>query len=190
MKNGWHRLGHAQALSLVLAVLGLGVAMRVGHFPSVPPGLNPDEAANAYSLAETGANRWGNYLPAYFPVWGSGQNVLLAYLTVPVVKALGLNLWLVRLVPLLLGLLPSWFGRSSLVSADHYLFRHPQGAIRVQFNDGLAGAFAAVGRLQGVPQMLITSQISLNYVYALYYLRYPPARFQQAVRREVVDGSY
>jgi hypothetical protein len=93
---------------LVLAVLGLGVVVRVWHFPSVPPGLNPDEAASAYeayALAETGCDKWGNHLPAYFPAWGSGQNVLLAYLTVPVVKLLGLTLLSTRLVSLVLGLL-------------------------------------------------------------------------------------
>jgi hypothetical protein len=464
---------------LVLAVLGLGVAVRVWHFPSVPPGLNPDEAASAYeaySLAETGADRWGNHLPAYFPAWGSGQNVLLAYLTVPVIKALGLNVWATRLVPLGLGLLTlplfwgclrplgrrpallgllllalapwhfmlsrwglesnlgpfwmllgcflvlkalvtqrrgwiipallpfalalyaygttvvvlpvllpllvvggwgcirrragvwglaaglfllaatpfglfflenyllkrnlawtdslffstplllanrlsqtglgswhavvqhnlafvvrgfdddtnynqmlgypvllrgtwvlaavgaaaglyrlwalrsrwaaqpeaiagflflawgvaclplflllelnvnrinhlflpvlalaawgggalgswlpsalrpigwglllSWFGGTGLASAYQYLFRYPQGAIRMQFNDGLAGAFAAVRRLPGAGPVLITSQIPLNYVYTLYYLRYPPAQFRREVQLRVADGTY
>jgi hypothetical protein len=92
----------------VLLVLALGVVVRVWHFPSVPPGLNQDEAASAYeayALAETGCDKWGNHLPIYFPAWGSGQNVLLAYLTVPVVQLLGLNLVSVRLVSLLLGLL-------------------------------------------------------------------------------------
>jgi hypothetical protein len=93
---------------LVLAVLGLGIFVRVWHFPSVPPGLNQDEAASAYeayALAETGCDKWGNHWPAYFPAWGSGQNVLLAYLTVPVIKVLGLNLISARLVSLLAGLL-------------------------------------------------------------------------------------
>ena len=93
---------------LVLAVLGLGIFVRVWHFPSVPPGLNQDEAASAYeayALAETGCDKWGNHWPVYFPAWGSGQNVLLAYLTVPVIKLLGLNLMSARLVSLLVGLL-------------------------------------------------------------------------------------
>ncbi|RYY19571.1 MAG: hypothetical protein EOO36_05495 [Cytophagaceae bacterium] len=93
---------------LVVAVLALGVFVRVWHFPSVPPGLNQDEAASAYeafSLAETGCDKWGNHLPAYFPAWGSGQNVLLAYLTVPIIKMLGLSVISARLGALLLGLL-------------------------------------------------------------------------------------
>ena len=74
------RLGRQRAYwLLVLAVLALGVVVRVWHFPSVPPGLNQDEAASAYeaySLAETGCDKWGNHLPIYFPAWGSGQNEL------------------------------------------------------------------------------------------------------------------
>jgi hypothetical protein len=93
---------------LVLAVLALGVFVRTWHFPAVPPGLNQDEAASAYeayALAETGCDKWGNPWPAYFPAWGSGQNVLQAYLTVPVVKVLGLSIVSARLVSLLVGLL-------------------------------------------------------------------------------------
>ncbi|RZK51036.1 MAG: phospholipid carrier-dependent glycosyltransferase, partial [Hymenobacter sp.] len=100
---------------LVGLVVIIGVVVRVVKFPSIPPGLNQDEASSAYeayALALTGCDRWGNHLPAYFPGLGSGQNVLLSYLMVPVVKTLGLNLVATRLVPLVLGLLslPLFFG--------------------------------------------------------------------------------
>ena len=94
--------------ALLALTLLLGVFIRVGQFPHLPPGLNQDEAASAYeaySLAETGQDKWGNPLPAYFPAWGSGQNVLLAYLTAPVVKVFGLSVFTARVVSLLLGLL-------------------------------------------------------------------------------------
>lgn len=93
---------------LLALVLLLGVLIRVGHFPHLPPGLNQDEAANAYesyALAETGLDKWGNALPAYFPAWGSGQNVLLAYLMVPVVEVFGLSIFTARIVSLVFGLL-------------------------------------------------------------------------------------
>lgn len=96
-----------QTVLLVLILL-LGVLVRVEHFSSIPAGVNPDEAASAYeslSLAETGRDRWGNTLPAYFPAWGSGQNVLLSYLAIPVIQVLGLSIFSIRLVPLLLGIL-------------------------------------------------------------------------------------
>ncbi len=110
MLKSWQNLSRQQLyyrLS-VLFVLVIGVVVRVVKFPQLPPGLNADEASSAYeayALALTGCDRWGNHLPAYFPGWGSGQNVLLSYLTVPVVKLLGLNMVSVRLVPLLLGVL-------------------------------------------------------------------------------------
>lgn len=100
-------LSRAYTLVVVL-VLGLGTAVRTAHFPGIPPGLNQDEAASAYeayALAETGHDKWGNHLPVYLPGWGSGQNALQSYLMVPVVKALGLSIASARLVPLLLGLL-------------------------------------------------------------------------------------
>ena len=110
MRSVWQNLSRPQRSYrlLVLLVLMIGVVVRVVKFPALPPGLNADEASSAYeayALATTGADRWGNHLPAYFPGWGSGQNVLLSYLTVPVVQVLGLNMVTVRLVPLLLGLL-------------------------------------------------------------------------------------
>ncbi|AIZ63257.1 hypothetical protein PK28_05335 [Hymenobacter sp. DG25B] len=89
-------------------MLGLGIGIRVIQFPDIPAGLNQDEAGSAYeaySLAETGQDKWGNTLPAYFPSWGSGQNVLLAYLTVPVVKVFGLSIATARVVQLLFGIL-------------------------------------------------------------------------------------
>lgn len=96
-----------QAALLVL-VLVLGLVVRVGQFSHIPAGFNQDEAASAYesySLAETGQDKWGNVLPAYFPAWGSGQNVLLAYLSVPVIQVFGLTVFATRLVPLVLGIL-------------------------------------------------------------------------------------
>jgi len=98
---------YLRAALLALTLL-LGTLVRVGQFPHLPPGLNQDEAASAYeayALAETGHDKWGNALPAYFPAWGSGQNVLLAYLTAPVVKAFGLSIFTARVVSLGLGLL-------------------------------------------------------------------------------------
>ena len=109
MRSLGQRLGSRPGYRLlVLAVLALGVGVRVWHFPEVPPGLNQDEAASAYeayALAETGCDKWGNPWPAYFPAWGSGQNVLLAYLTIPLIKVCGLSIFSARLAALGMGLL-------------------------------------------------------------------------------------
>lgn len=110
MKSAWSRLTTRASGQLVLLalVLLLGGLVRIAQFSHIPPGFNQDEAASAYeaySLAETGQDKWGNPLPAYFPAWGSGQNVLLAYLLVPVIKAMGMSIFSARLVPLVLGVL-------------------------------------------------------------------------------------
>jgi predicted membrane-bound mannosyltransferase len=92
---------------LALVLVG-GCWIRAAHFPHIPPGFNQDEAASGYeafALAETGLDRWGNAWPAYFPSWGSGQSVLLAYLTVPIVKVFGLGIGTTRVVMLVLGML-------------------------------------------------------------------------------------
>ncbi|MCR5889742.1 hypothetical protein LRS06_18595 [Hymenobacter sp. J193] len=93
---------------VVAVILGIGLAVRIIQYPKIPPGFNQDEAGSAYeayALALTGKDKWGNAWPAYFPAWGSGQNVLLAYLSIPVVKLLGLSIFSARLIPLSLGIL-------------------------------------------------------------------------------------
>lgn len=91
---------------LVILVFAAGIFIRVKNFPDIPPGFNQDEAGSAYesySLYKTGKDKWGNQLPAYFPSWGSGQNVLQAYLSIPVINHYGLSLFSARLVPLIIG---------------------------------------------------------------------------------------
>jgi 4-amino-4-deoxy-L-arabinose transferase-like glycosyltransferase len=93
---------------LILGILLLGLVLRTFRFPEIPPGLNIDEAVSAYeafSLLETGKDKWGHPWPAYFPGWGSGQNVLLAYLSTPLIQVFGLNIFSARLPLLLVSLL-------------------------------------------------------------------------------------
>src|SRR5579875_3235756 len=88
-------------------ILAIGVGFRVAGFPNYPPGLNQDEVSAGYeswSLLQYGTDRWGNPWPAYFPSWGSGQNVLYSYLTIPFIKVFGLTAFSVRIVSLLAGI--------------------------------------------------------------------------------------
>lgn len=65
-----------------------GVWARLFDFGHTPPGLNPDEASigyEAWSLLNFGVDRNGFSWPVHFVSWGSGQNVLYAYLTIPFV---------------------------------------------------------------------------------------------------------
>jgi 4-amino-4-deoxy-L-arabinose transferase-like glycosyltransferase len=97
------RLGHYS----LYVILAIGVLLRCILFPHLPPGLNQDEAAagyEAYSLLLSGQDRWGNPFPIYFPSWGSGQNVLYSYLSIPVIAAWGLNPFSTRLIGLIFGI--------------------------------------------------------------------------------------
>ncbi|MFD5409576.1 ArnT family glycosyltransferase [Streptomyces nojiriensis] len=63
------------------------------RFPDLPGGLNQDEASAGYesfALLTDG--------------WGSGQNVLLSYLSMPFIALFGLTTFSIRLVPVLLGI--------------------------------------------------------------------------------------
>jgi 4-amino-4-deoxy-L-arabinose transferase-like glycosyltransferase len=94
--------------TLVVVFLIVSVVVRLYKFPAVPVGLHWDEMSEAYesaSLLKTASDRWAYHLPVYFLGWGSGQNVLQAYLTTPVIAALGLTKLSARFVPMLCGLL-------------------------------------------------------------------------------------
>lgn len=65
-----------------------------------PPSLTIDEVSigyNAYSILKTGRDEWGYFLPTSFKSVGDYKSPVLIYLTVPLIKLLGLNEWAVRL---------------------------------------------------------------------------------------------
>jgi 4-amino-4-deoxy-L-arabinose transferase-like glycosyltransferase len=93
---------------VLIALILLGVFLRFFRFGTNPRGLNQDEVSigyESYSLLKTQNDRWGVHLPVYFISWGSGQNTLYAYLSVPFVSAFGLNQFSIRLLSAVLGLL-------------------------------------------------------------------------------------
>ena len=86
----------------------LCASVRIVFFPSVPGGLNQDEASmgyDAYATAFFGIDRNGHHLPIYAMSWGSGQNVLMMYFTVFFVRILGLSVFSVRLTALVFGII-------------------------------------------------------------------------------------
>lgn len=94
-------------LPLPTVVLILGALVRIIAWGTLPPGLNQDEASIGYetfTIAHYGIDRNGERLPVHLIAWGSGQNALYAYLSVPFVLLFGLNVYSVRLAALLLGI--------------------------------------------------------------------------------------
>lgn len=84
---------------LVLSCLFIGVFVRGWNFIENPGGMNQDEAGSlyeAFALLTEGTDRWGLPWPSYFPAWGSGQNALLTYLSIPFVAIFGPSVFVVR----------------------------------------------------------------------------------------------
>lgn len=69
----------------LLAILILAVILRFYQLETIPAGLNIDEVSegyNAYSILETGADRYGKKFPVLFRTFSSFQPPIYTYLTV------------------------------------------------------------------------------------------------------------
>ena len=85
----------------VSIVIGVALIMRAILLTEIPSGLMGDESAmiyEAWCIGHYGTDRYGNSLPVYLVSWGSGQNALLTYLTIPFVMLFGMNAFSARIV--------------------------------------------------------------------------------------------
>ena len=93
---------------LFVSILFVACAVRLILFGAHPAGLNQDEASigyDAWSLLHYGIDRNGYTLPVHLMAWGSGQNALYAYLSMPFIGLFGLNVVSVRAVNLIFSVL-------------------------------------------------------------------------------------
>ncbi len=91
---------------VISAIFAAGVLVRLLSYGSIPPGLNQDEASigyDAYAILKYGIDRNGISLPVHLISWGSGQNALYAYLSIPFIWLFGLNVFSVRAVAAVAG---------------------------------------------------------------------------------------
>lgn len=75
--------------------------VRLWQFPAIPPALNYDEAYNAVDalwLADSGA--WLTFLPG-----NTGRHALFHYLMIPFLRVLGVNIFAVRFLSVVIGVL-------------------------------------------------------------------------------------
>jgi len=94
--------------SILISIFIIGIFVRTYKFDTIPSGLNQDEASigyEAFSILTTGADRNGYSYPIHFVSWGSGQNALYAYLTIPFIHYFGLNTFSVRIVNVIFSIL-------------------------------------------------------------------------------------
>ncbi len=81
--------------------------LRLYRLPSIPPGVNRDEASigfTAYSILKTGRDEYGKVYPLSFQSFGDWKLPLYIYTTVPFVALLGPNELAVRLPSALAGI--------------------------------------------------------------------------------------
>jgi 4-amino-4-deoxy-L-arabinose transferase-like glycosyltransferase len=94
-------------IAILLIVLAAGVIRSV-DLGRNPPGFFVDEAFtgyDAYSIAKTGRDLWGERMPVFFRSWGDYNSGLYRYLSVPWVAALGLSEAAVRATAAFVGAL-------------------------------------------------------------------------------------
>ena len=105
-RNPWTDYLTGGQLLLLLAILLLGILVRVAGIGEAPRGFNQDEASagyDAFAIAKYGIDRNGIHNPVHLIAWGSGQNAAYSWLCMPFIALLGLSVWSVRLPMALVG---------------------------------------------------------------------------------------
>ncbi len=105
----WLRLTQPHLFILAVTLVFLAALLsRTTFLEQFPPGVNQDEAANgydAYALGLTGRDHYGAFWPLLLRTYDDWVPVTLTYMTVPVVRVLGLSATSIRLVTGLTGVL-------------------------------------------------------------------------------------
>ena len=105
-RNPWSAYLTGGQLLLLLAILLLGILVRVVGIGEAPRGFNQDEASagyDAFAILKYGIDRNGMHNPVHLIAWGSGQNAAYSWLCMPFIALLGLSVWSVRLPMALVG---------------------------------------------------------------------------------------
>ena len=93
---------------IFLFIIALAGFLRFWQLGEIPPGLNIDEVSegyNAYSLLETGKDRYGMVTPVIFKSFGSYQPPIYTYLTVLPILIFGPTIFAVKAVTAISGLI-------------------------------------------------------------------------------------
>lgn len=95
-------------ISKILFILLLAsILLRLVYFTKSPPGIFLDEASfgyNAFSIAQTGHDEHGFFMPVYFQAFGDYKNPVQVYAMVPIIKIFGLSVFTVRFTSALFGI--------------------------------------------------------------------------------------
>ncbi|RLC34912.1 hypothetical protein DRH14_01980 [Candidatus Shapirobacteria bacterium] len=85
---------------IFIVILSLTFFLRFYKLNQLPPSLNWDEIShgyNAYSILKTGRDQWGTKYPLFnFRAYGDYPTTLNLYLSIPLIKLFGLDVWTTR----------------------------------------------------------------------------------------------
>lgn len=93
--------------TLFIAIIILASILRLYELGAVPPSPDWDEVAlgyNGYSLAKTGKDEYGVFLPVVLRSFDDYKPALYAYLTIPTTSIFGLSVFAVRLPSAIFGI--------------------------------------------------------------------------------------
>lgn len=100
-------MNKTQTRILLLSIIILFFVTRLYKINEIPPSVYWDEASigyNAYSIAQTGKDEWGDFLPIHFRAFGEFKLPVYIYSVAPFVKIFGLNEFSVRIPSVLFSL--------------------------------------------------------------------------------------
>ena len=121
---------------LLLIIVMLALFLRLYDVGKVPAGIHRDEEShgyNAFSLLNTGKDRYGESFPILFRSFGSYQPPLYTYLAVIPIKLFGNTIQSVRLVSVFFG--------TALVLITFFF---AQNLFKSKYKDGLSLVFALI----------------------------------------------
>lgn len=98
---------------LLIGLLLLAVFLRVYRIATVPLGVHIDETGlglNAWSIANFGTDRYGNFMPVCPSNFYGEQSAFYTYFCALFVKIFGLNMYTLRMPGVIMGILTVVFG--------------------------------------------------------------------------------
>ena len=93
---------------LLLVIITLGIFLRVWKLPEYPVQLSHDEVSQVYdaiSIAQTGKDIYGNFLPTIIPSVNDYKSPFYTYATSLVYLVIGNPEWLIKVVGVVFGIL-------------------------------------------------------------------------------------
>lgn len=101
-----HKLRSSKFLFLIILILG--IFLRIWKLPEFPLPLSHDEVSQVYdaiSIAQTGKDIYGNFLPTIFPSVGDFKSPFYTYVTALVYLLIGNHEWMIRVPGVIFGIL-------------------------------------------------------------------------------------